>query len=58
MGGESAELTGKVVRDLFYRKLGVVVRSTDRGNRHRTVIVKFTKKTVKVINLKRIRITI
>ena len=63
VGGESAELTGKVVRDFFYRKLGVDVRSSDisiahrlqasdRGNRHRTVIVKFTRRTVKTDILK------
>ena len=56
--GESAELTGRVVRDFFYRKLGVDVRSSDisiahrlqandRGDRPRTVIVKFTRRSVK-----------
>ena len=58
-GGESADLTEKVVRDFCDRKLGVYVKSTDisvahrlqasdQGNRHRTVIVKFTRRTVKM----------
>ena len=57
-GSESAEETGRVVRDFLYHKLGVNVRTSDisiahrlqaneRGNRPRTVIVKFTRRTVK-----------